>query len=174
MHRLPTIVLIALAGDAAAQLPAAPAAALSQSNANAVVMTDIAIAHTPDDSDDAAGGLDIEPWTEDGVAVGDTLGARVDYFTVVPERIQLGVGGRLDIAQIRVVTHGLNGEPVPRAPLKISVEAPAGLLDIDSATREQVLLALRPGIGRLWIESLLPRGTGTGERYRMPVPILIR
>jgi len=171
IHRLATIVLITLVGDAAAQLPAAPAAALSQPDANAVVVTDIAIAYA---SDDSAGGLDIEPWTENGVAVGDTLGARVDYFTVVPERVQLGVGGRLNVAQIRLVTHGLNGEPVPRAPFKISIEAPAGLLDIESATREQVLLAMRPGIGRLWIESLLPRGTGTGERYRMPVPILIR
>ena len=167
LHRLPAIVLIAFAGDAAAQLPAAPAA-------NAVVVTDIAIAYAPDNPNVAAGSFDIEPWTQDGVAIGDTLGARIDYFTVVPERIQLRVGGRLNLVQLRVATHGLNGEPVPRAPFKISIEAPAGLLDVDSATREQVLLAVRPGVGRLWIESLLPRGTATGERYRVPIPILIR
>lgn len=171
MRGLLTIALIVVAASTAAQLPGRSAARLPVSSAAAIVMTDVAIAYAPEDPRD---GLEIEPWPEGGVAVGDTLGARVDYFTVVPDTIQLGVGGRLQLAAIQIATHGLDGDAVPRAPLTMSLEAPEGMLDIDLAVTEQALIALRPGIGRLWIESQLPRGTGTGEHYRLPVPIVVR
>lgn len=162
--------MLAFAG-AHAQLPTRPTTPLPATTVAEIVVTDIALAYS---LEEGASGLDIESWTESGAAIGDTLGARVDYFTVVPETIALGVGGRLDLASLQITTHGLNGNPVPRAPFKLTLEVPAGMLDIDLAVAEHELSAIRPGIGRLWIESLLPRGTGTGERYRLPVVIRVR
>jgi hypothetical protein len=166
-----TIVCIGIAAGAVAQLPVRPTTLLPATTGAEVVVTDIGVAYPASNPRD---GLEIQPWVEGGVAVGETLGERLDYFTVVPTTIQRGVGGRLNFTSIQVTTHGLNGDPVPRAPLKLSIEAPAGMLDIESAVADHTLVALRPGIGRLWIESLLPRGTGTGERYRLPVPIVVR
>ncbi len=171
MRKLLSIVLIGMAAGAVAQLPVRPTTLLPATTRTEVVVTDIGVAYAASDPRD---GLDIQPWVEGGVAVGDTLGERLDYFTVVPTTIERGVGGRLSFASIQITTHGLDGDPVPRAPLKLSIEAPAGMLDIESAVSDHTLVALSPGIGRLWIESLLPRGTGTGERYRLPVPIVIR
>lgn len=171
MRKLLSIVLIGMAAGAVAQLPVRPTALVPATTLTEVVVTDIGVAYPGNDPRD---GLELQPWVEGGVAVGETLGERLDYFTVVPATIQRGVGGRLNLASIQITTHGLNGEPVTRAPLKLSIEAPAGMLDIESAVADHTLVALRPGIGRLWIESLLPRGTGTGERYRLPVPIVVR
>jgi hypothetical protein len=171
VRKLLSIVLIGMGAGAVAQLPVRPTTLVPATTRAEVVVTDIGVAYTASDPRDD---LDIQPWVEGGVAVGDTLGERVDYFTVVPSTIQRSVGGRLNLASIRITTHGLDGDPVTRAPLKLSIEAPAGMLDIESAISDHALIALRPGIGRLWIESLLPRGTGTGERYRLPVPIVIR
>lgn len=171
MRKLLSIALIGMAAGAVAQLPVRPTTLLPATARTEVVITDIGVAYPASNPRD---GVDIQPWVEGGVAVGETLGERLDYFTVVPTTIQLGVGGRLNLATIQITTHGLDGDPVPRAPLKLSIEAPAGMLDIESAVSDHTLVALRPGIGRLWIESLLPRGTGTGERYRLPVPIVIR
>ena len=137
----------------------------------AAPLTDIALAYTPDEG---ATALTVEAWDAGGATLGDTLGARVDYFLVEPASIRLTVGGRFDLATLDIVVHGLNGNDVPRAPLKLSLEAFDGLVDLELARNEQILLAAAPGIGRLWIESLLPRGTGTGERYRLPVVIVVR
>jgi hypothetical protein len=170
-RRFLSLAIIGIAASAGAQLPVRPTALLPATARTEVVFTDIGLAYPASDPRD---GLDIQPWVEGGVAVGETIGERLDYFTVVPSTIRLAVGRRLEFANMQITTHGLHGDPVLRAPLKLSIEAPAGLLDIESAVGDHTLIGLSPGIGRLWIESQLPRGTGTGERYRLPVPIVIR
>jgi hypothetical protein len=101
-------------------------------------------------------------------------GERVDYFTVVPATIELRAGESFDLHLLAIETHGLDGGPVGGAPLKLELEAPDGLLDLALATTNAQLAARAPGIARLWVESYLPRGTGTGEHYRLPVVVLVR
>lgn len=135
------------------------------------MVTPLALAHTPEEGTTR---LEVEAWQEEGPALGGTVGWRVDYFTVMPAPIRLNVGDTFDLTQLRIEAYGLNGNVVGAAPLKLELEAPDGLIDLALATENHELVALRPGIGRLWIESYLPRGTGSGERYRLPVVILAR
>ncbi len=171
MQRKLIILGVAFVGASHAQIPGQVATPLATMSTPEVVLVDIALAYSTDGPD---GAIEVEPWDESGASVGDSLGARIDYFTVVPTTIRLGIGGYLDLEHLRIHTHGLNGEPVARAPLKLSLEVPAGLLDLEHASNGQRLLATSPGFGRLWIESLLPRGTGTGERYRLPIVLVVR
>ena len=135
------------------------------------VVTDIAVAYAPSDGTQR---LQVDAWEEDGPATGSLMGARVDYFTVEPATIELFSGASFELDELTILAHGLNGELVGGAPLKLTLEAPEGLIDIALAVQDQRLLAMQRGIGRLWIESLLLRGTGTGERYRLPVVIIVR
>ena len=106
--------------------------------------------------------------------MGEMLGARIDYFLVEPATIVLENGGRFELEDLQITAFGLDGDVLARAPLKLSLEAPDGMLSLDLAVGDQSLFALGPGIARLWIDALLPRGTGTGEHYRLPVVILVR
>jgi hypothetical protein len=137
----------------------------------AAVLTDIAVAYA---ADEGMQRLRVEAWEEAGPAMGNLVGARVDYFTVEPATIELLSGTSFELNELAIFTHGLHGGLVGGAPLKLTLEAPEGLVDIALALQDQRLLATQRGIGRLWIESLLPRGTGTGERYRLPVVIIVR
>ncbi len=133
--------------------------------------TEIALAYTGE----AQGArLQIEDWDPAGPAMGEMLGARIDYFLVEPATIVLENGGRFELENLQVTAFGLDGDILGGAPLKLSLEAPEGMLSLDLAVESQSLFALGPGIARLWIDALLPRGTGTGELYRLPVVILVR
>ncbi|HEX9877572.1 MAG TPA: hypothetical protein VGC50_13045 [Gammaproteobacteria bacterium] len=120
--------------------------------------------------------LELHVWEDDGPSLGfGFAGARVDYFTVEPVALRLYPGERYSLRRLRILARDLHGEVFAGAPLKLWLEAPEGLIDLSTfASEEPTLVALRPGIGRLWIESLLPRGTGTGELYRLPVVIIVR
>jgi len=134
-------------------------------------VTDIAQAYT------AAAGraqLAVEPWDPAGPTLGEKLGTRVDYFTVTPAPIVLTSGQSLALTDLVITAYGLNGNVVEAAPLKLSLEAPPDAVSLERAVETQRLLAIRPGIGRLWIESQLLRGTGTGERFRLPVVIIVK
>jgi hypothetical protein len=146
---------LALGGSAAAQIELVP----------------IALAYSPREGQAE---IEIEPWSEGGPSLGGTSAGRVDYFTVEPATIELEVGASFELADLEITAHGLSGNPVWHAPLQVELEAPPELLSLADALESQRLLAIQPGIGRLWLESVLPRGTGTGERYRLPVVIIVR
>ncbi len=134
--------------------------------------TEIALAYTGDEE-----GMqpEIEAWDPAGPTMGEMLGARIDYFLVEPApMIVLGNGERFELEDLQITAFGLDGDVLGGAPLKLSLEAPEGMLSLDLARESQSLFALGPGIARLWIDALLPRGTGTGEHYRLPVVILVR
>lgn len=137
----------------------------------AISVTEIALAHT---GDEANARLQVEAWDPAGPTMGDLLGARIDYFLVEPATIVLRNGERFELENLRITAFGLNGEVLAGAPLKLSLEAPEGMLSPDLALESHSLFALGRGIARLWIDALLPRGTGTGEHYRLPVVILVR
>lgn len=136
-----------------------------------ISITDIALAYT---GDDANRQLQIEDWDPAGPTMGGILGARIDYFLVEPATIVLENGDRFELGDLRLTAYGLNGDVLGGAPLKLSLEAPEGMLSLDLALGSHSLFALGPGIARLWIDALLPRGTGTGEHYRLPVVVLVR
>ena len=164
--------LIVAVGAAAQPLVLPPPAPLpSLAPPPTAVLTDLAVAYVPDAGMQR---LQVEAWPEDGPAMGGLIGARVDYFTVEPAVIELTAGASFELANLAIFAHGLNGALVSGAPLKLTLEAYDGLIDVELARDTQRLLATQAGIGRLWIESLLPRGTGTGEHYRLPVVIIVR
>lgn len=171
MRLEPFILTLAVAGAAAAQPLALPPTPAAETAPAPIPVTPVALIYT---ASDAAAGPRIEPWTEERPATGGLVGARVDYFTVEPAPIRLAVGETFDFRALDVAAHGLDGEPVAGAPLRVELEAPGDVVDVTLAAEAQRLRALRPGVGRLWIESVLPRGTGTGERFRLPVVILVR
>ena len=133
--------------------------------------TEVALAYTGD-ADGTE--LEIEAWDPAGPTMGEMLGARIDYFLVEPATIVLENGGRFELEDLQITAFGLDGDVLAGAPLKLSLEAPDGMLSPDLAVGNQSLFALGPGIARLWIDALLPRGTGTGEHYRLPVVVLVR
>lgn len=136
-----------------------------------VTITDIALVYTDAEEDQP---LRVEAWDPAGPAMGELLGTRIDYFLVEPATISLANGGRFALANLRITAYGLDGDVLGGAPLKLSLEAPDGMLSLDLALNSQSLFALGPGIARLWVDALLPRGTGTGEHYRLPVVVLVR
>jgi hypothetical protein len=171
MRRFILVAGLLVAASAAAQPLALPDPAPPPAPLPAPIVTDIALVYT---AEEGRTQIAVEPWDEAGPTLGDTLGARVDYFSVSPATIALNLGDSFPLSSLQLIAHGLNGGPVAGAPHKLSIEAPAGLIDIELALQDRRLLATQPGIGRLWIESLLPRGTGSGERYRLPVVIIVR
>jgi len=173
MHRSTLIGSLLLASALSAQpIPLPPPTPLTEPEPpRTAVVTDVALVYSPAEGET---GIVVEPWDASGPTVGGGLGARVDYFTVEPAAITLAVGQNFSLGDFSITAHGLNGNTVERAPLKVSLEAFEGLIDIDLALADQRLLATQRGIGRLWIESLLPRGTGTGEHYRLPIVIVVR
>jgi hypothetical protein len=152
------------------QLPQTPPGA-TVPEPPAAVSTDIALAYT---TDDGSGELRLESWDAAGPTLGGAIGSRVDYFTIEPAVLELAVGASFPLGDLRLIAHGLNGGEIGDAPLKLTLEAPESLVDVAVARDSQRLLATRAGIGRLWIESLLPRGTGTGEHFVLPVVIIVR
>jgi len=136
-----------------------------------VTTTDIALVYTDAEEDQP---LQVETWDPAGPTMGQLLGTRIDYFLVEPATIVLANGGRFELENLRITAYGLDGDVLGGAPLKLSLEAPDGMLSLDLALDSQSLFALGPGIARLWVDALLPRGTGTGEHYRLPVVVLVR
>ena len=136
-----------------------------------ITITDIALAYT---AAEERAPLRVEAWDPAGPAMGEMLGTRIDYFLVEPAPIVLANGGRFELENLRITAYGLDGDVLSGAPLKLSLEAPDGMLSLELALDSQSLFALGPGIARLWVDALLPRGTGTGEHYRLPVVILVR
>lgn len=136
-----------------------------------ISITDVALAYTGDEDDTP---LQIEDWDPAGPTMGGMLGSRIDYFLVEPAPIVLQSGERFELEDLQITAFGLDGDVLAGAPLKLSLEAPEGMLSPDIAVESHSLFALGPGIARLWIDALLPRGTGTGEHYRLPVVIIVR
>lgn len=165
MRVMIVIAAAALTATAAAQLVPVPF------ELPTATLTPVAIVYTPEE---VSGRLQVEDWDEDGPSLLGMTDERVDYFTVVPATIELRAGESFDLRALAIETHGLDGGPVGGAPLKLELEAPDGLLDLALATTNAQLAARAPGIARLWVESYLPRGTGTGEHYRLPVVVLVR
>ena len=151
-----------------ASITAAPLAAQSV-EPPAVTVTEIALVYTGEEE-----GMrpQVEPWDPAGPTMGNMLSARIDYFLVAPAPIVLENGARFDLSDLEITAYGLNGNVFGGAPLKLSLEAPEGVLSLELALDNQSLFALGPGIARLWVDALLPRGTG--EHYRLPVVILVR
>ncbi len=169
------LTAMALAAPLCAQLPQ-PAQAQPIQRPTAygpppISITEIALAYT---SDEDSMQLQIEAWDPAGPTMGEMLGERIDYFLVEPAPIVLENGERFELEDLQISAFGLNGNVLVGAPLKLSLEAPEGMLSLDLAVESQSLFALGPGIARLWVDALLPRGTGTGEHYRLPVVILVR
>ncbi|NNC64479.1 MAG: hypothetical protein HKN84_06815 [Gammaproteobacteria bacterium] len=135
-----------------------------------ISITDIALAYT---GEEEGMQVQIEAWDPAGPTMGGMLGARIDYFLVEPAPIVLENGERFELDDLRITAFGLDGDVLAGAPLKLSLEAPEGMLSLDLAVESRSLFALGPGIARLWVDALLPRGTGTGEHYRLPVVILV-
>lgn len=179
MDFMRVIIVIAgsvLAAGAAAQLapslqPPAPPPAPVPIELPTATLTPIAIVYTPEMP---GGRIQLEDWDEDGPNLVGMAGERVDYFTVAPATIELRAGESFDLRQLAIEPHGLNGGRVGGVPLELALEAPDGMLDLALATTNAQLAARAPGIARLWVESYLPRGTGTGEHYRLPVVVLVR
>lgn len=169
------LIAMALAAPVFGQLPQpAQSQPLQQPTAYGpppISITEIALAYT---GDDQGSQLRVEAWDPAGPTMGGMLGSRIDYFLVEPAPIVLGNGERFELEDLQIRAFGLDGDVLAGAPLKLSLEAPEGMLSPDLALESQSLFALGPGIARLWIEALLPRGTGTGEHYRLPVVILVR
>lgn len=136
-----------------------------------ITITDIALIYTGGEEDAR---IQVEAWDPAGPTMGEMLGARIDYFLVEPAPIVLANGGRFELGNLRVSAFGLDGDRLAGAPLKLSLEAPEGMLSLELALDSQTLFALGPGIARLWVDALLPRGTGTGEHYRLPVVVIVR
>jgi len=175
MRTIFVLTAMAIAAPLCAQLPQpAPPQPIQRAVTGGpppISITDIALAYT---GDDAGRPLQIEDWDPAGPAMGGMLGTRLDYFLVEPATIVLENGGRFELEDLRITAYGLNGDVLGGAPLKLSLEAPEGMLSPDLALESQSLFALGPGIARLWVDALLPRGTGTGEHYRLPVVVLVR
>ncbi|HSG63872.1 MAG TPA: hypothetical protein VLD39_02685 [Gammaproteobacteria bacterium] len=178
MHGVRTMLGLAAAALAAAavaqvapppapQPPTPPPATVALPSAT---LTPIAIVYTPEEG---GGRLQVEDWDEADPSLVGMAGARVDYFLVVPATIELRAGESFDLRTLVIQTHGLNGGAVGGAPLKLELEAPDGMLDLALARTNAQLAARAPGIARLWVESYLPRGTGTGEHYRLPVVVIV-
>ncbi len=136
-----------------------------------ISITDVALAYTGDDDDRRP---QVEAWDPAGPTMGEMLGSRIDYFLVEPAPIVLENGERFELEDLQITAFGLDGDVLAGAPLKLSLEAPEGMLSTDIAVESHSLFALGPGIARLWVDALLPRGTGTGEHYRLPVVIIVR
>lgn len=172
MRRMLVIAGFGVVAAAAAQVTQLPLSAPGQSAplALSTTTTPIAIAYT---AEEGSRQLRLESWSEAGPALGGMAGWRVDYFTVEPATVVLRVGENLDLNALTIDAHGLNGNLVGGAPLEISLEAPEGMFDLALATTNQQIVARAPGVARLWIAAALPRGTGTGEHYRLPVVILV-
>lgn len=170
------VTALGLAAPLCAQLPQPPARPQPLQPAQPVpplpiTVTDIALVYTHAEEGQP---LRIEAWDPAGPTMGELLGTRIDYFLVEPATISLANGGRFELENLRITAYGLDGDVLGGAPLKLSLETPDGMLSLDLALDNQSLFALGPGIARLWVDALLPRGTGTGEHYRLPVVILVR
>jgi len=168
--------MLTFAAPLCAQVPqlaqAQPSQRAAPGAAPPVSITELALAYTADEERMPA---QIEAWDPAGPTMGEMLGPRrIDYFLVEPATIRLANGGRFELEDLRITAFGLDGEVLSGAPLKLSLEAPAGMLSPDLALESQTLFALGPGVARLWIDALLPRGTGTGEHYRLPIVIVVR
>ena len=75
------------------------------------------------------------------------------------------MGAVFSLRELRVLAHSRTGEILPRIPLSLSIEGPEDLLDLERlVTDGHEIRGVRPGIARLWIESLVPGRNGDNPR----------
>lgn len=106
-------------------------------------------------------------------ALGETLGVRVNRLTVEPAIVELTIGESFRLDQLVVRAYGTTGELVEHAPLRLELEAPEGLIDLDGFEADgRTLDTLTHGIGRLWVISILP--ALLTEPFAMPVVLIVQ
>jgi len=116
--------------------------------------------------------LDVVAYEGTGPALGASLGVRVNRLEIEPVRIELNMGDTFSLREIGVRAFGRNNDFVERAPLTLALEAPSDLIAFELFTADgHTLRADQPGVGRLWINSLLP--PVRGEMFSLPVVIVV-
>jgi|TARA_Y100000996_G_scaffold393527_1_gene357131 hypothetical protein len=106
-------------------------------------------------------------------AIGETLGMRVNRLEINPPVLRLTVGESFDMDQLVVRAYGVTGELIEGAPLRIELEVPVGLVDIGGLEQNSKNLnAIGPGIGRIWLESMLP--SFSAEPFSLPIVLIVR
>ena len=106
-------------------------------------------------------------------AIGETLGMRVNRLEIEPPVLRLTVGESFNLDQLVVRAYGITGELIERVPLRIEIEGPEGLVNIEALERDgKNLSAIAPGIGRLWLESMLP--SSRSEPFSLPIVLIVR
>ena len=106
-------------------------------------------------------------------AIGETLGMRVNRLEINPPVLRLTVGEFFDMDQLVVRAYGITGELIERAPLRIELEGPEGLVDIGELEQNgKNLRAIAPGIGRIWLKSMLP--SFSAEPFSLPIVLIVR
>jgi len=105
--------------------------------------------------------------------IGETLGMRVNRLEVESPVLRLTVGEPFNLDQLVVSAYSITGELIERAPLKIEIEGPEGLVNIEALKQDgKNLHPITPGIGRLWLESMLP--SSKSEPFSLPVVLIVR
>ena len=105
-------------------------------------------------------------------AIGGALGTRIKRLEIQPAILRLNVGESFDMNQLIVRAYGTEGELIERAPLKIEIEGPEELIDFESFNQSNnSLITNQRGIGRLWIESILP--SAQSRPFSLPVILIV-
>lgn len=116
--------------------------------------------------------LDVVAYEGTGPAVGTSLGLRVNRLEIEPVTIELEMGDTFSLRELAVRAFSRNNLFVESVPLTIMLEAPDDLIAFELFSADgHTLLADQPGIGRLWINSVLP--PVRGERFSLPVVIVV-
>jgi hypothetical protein len=116
--------------------------------------------------------LDVVAYEGTGPAVGASLGLRVNRLEIEPVKIEMNMGDTFSLRELTVRAFGRNNTFVERAPLTIMLEAPDDLIAFDFFAEDgHTLHADQPGVGRIWINSLLP--PVRGETFSLPVVIVV-
>jgi hypothetical protein len=106
-------------------------------------------------------------------ALGETLGMRVNRLEIESPVLRLTVGESFNLDQLVVRAYGITGELIERVPLRIEFEGPEGLVNIEALEQTgKNLSAITPGIGRLWLESMLP--SSRSEPFSLPIVLIVR
>ena len=118
-------------------------------------------------------GENIELTFSEQTALGSALGMRVTRLEVSPVVLELTVGEAFSPDQVSVVAFDPSGELVERAPVRLEIEGPQGFVDMVGLTRENSALTTRaPGIGRIWVTSLVP--ALEDEPFSVPMILVVR
>ncbi len=159
-NTLPRLVFLALF------LLATPAAA-------EIITTLIGQAYssTQEEREDGAA-FDVQAYEGTGPAIGAALGLRVNRLEIEPVKVELEMGETYSLRELVVRAYGRNNAFVERVPLTIELEVPDDLIGLELFTADgHTLRADQPGIGRLWINSIIR--PFRGENFRLPVVLVV-